>query len=201
MFNGLRHPLALPQRQTEDTLHLREMARLDHTVRLIEHEEPELLNLPCERVVLSDVSHLSKPHGDVTTGRTCWMMSHSRPGVATSTSTPRERIRRCFCADIPPTIAATLTGGGPLRFVGSLGSLLLTFCLPFFFGWDLAGRPVSSCSSCLTSKDEVSTELRHALRCDETCNASSRVGVRTRARTGRRSFAGEPEVFEACLSR
>jgi hypothetical protein len=39
-------------------------------------------------------------------------ISHNLPGVATRTSTPRSSIRPCFCVDIPPTIAAMLTGGG-----------------------------------------------------------------------------------------
>ena len=44
-------------------------------------------------------------------GLTSSTTSHSRPGVATRTSTPRASIRRCFCEDIPPTRAATLTRG------------------------------------------------------------------------------------------
>ena len=135
--------------------------------------------------------------------RTSWMMSHKRPGVATSTSTPRERIRRCFCADIPPTIAATLTKGGPLRVFPWPVSVSLPFafpfCFPLGFALSAAGSSASS-SSCLTGIEETSMGLRHALRCEETCSANSRVGVRMRARTGRRSFAGGPEV-EACFSR
>lgn len=38
-------------------------------------------------------------------------ISHNLPGVATTISAPRSKIRRCFCTDMPPTIAATLTRG------------------------------------------------------------------------------------------
>ena len=44
--------------------------------------------------------------------RTSCIMSQSRPGVATSTSTPRDSIRFCLWGDIPPTMVATLTRGG-----------------------------------------------------------------------------------------
>lgn len=57
-------------------------------------------------------------------------ISHNLPGVATRTSTPRSNIRACFCADIPPTIAATLTGGGargPFSFLS-----WVAFRFPFF---------------------------------------------------------------------
>jgi hypothetical protein len=95
------------------------------------------------------------------TVRTSSIMSHRRPGVATSTSTPRSKMRRCFCADMPPTIAATLTNGGA-RASGFFSTLPLLF---FGFAASSAG----------------STALRHALRCDETCSASSRVGANINA--------------------
>lgn len=60
-------------------------------------------------------------------------ISHNLPGVATRTSTPRASIRPCFCADIPPTIAATLTGGGALGVASPFASSLSeTFRFPFF---------------------------------------------------------------------
>jgi hypothetical protein len=59
--------------------------------------------------------------------------SHNLPGVATRTSTPRSSIRRCFCVDIPPTIAATLTGGGARGTDGPFSfPLLIAFRFPFF---------------------------------------------------------------------
>ena len=59
-------------------------------------------------------------------------ISHNRPGVATRTSTPRSSTRLCFCVDIPPTIAATLTSGGERGTDGPpslpLSEVVLRFC-------------------------------------------------------------------------
>ena len=90
-------------------------------------------------------------------------MSHSLPGVATSTSTPLSRMRFCFCADIPPTIAATLTWGG--RFL-SLGC-------------------IAPSSSVKVGFLENSKDVTRELRWEDTWSANSRVGVRIKARRGR----------------
>ena len=71
------------------------------------------------------------------------------------TSTPLSIMRRCFCADIPPTIAAMLTCGGGFL-VEELGSEIIS------------------------SLDD-SMDVTIVLRWDETCKANSRVGARTRA--------------------
>lgn len=78
--------------------------------------------------------------------------------------------RRCFCADIPPTIAATETGGG---------------------GFGLSLEDDASLLSSESCRDRaVNTISRHLLRCSVTWIANSRVGVRIRAFIGRRSPAG-----------
>ena len=71
-----------------------------------DHEYLALVHHPCP-----EVRHKMKPKSR-TVLHTSSKMSQSRPGVATRTSTPRSMMRRCFCADIPPTMAATLTWGG-----------------------------------------------------------------------------------------
>ncbi len=60
-------------------------------------------------------------------------MSHSRPGVATSTSTPLSKTLRCFCDDIPPTMVATLTCGGLFFFCPASDPSGLAFSFPFLF--------------------------------------------------------------------
>lgn len=85
---------------------------------------------------------------------TSWIISHRRPGVATSMSRPRSKIRRCFCADIPPTMAAILTNGG----------VLLIWLGPSTFPTPSLGGFIQE------------------LRWEETCKANSLVGARTKAR-------------------
>ena len=126
---------------------------------------------------------------------TSWRISQRRPGVATKTSTPRARMRRCFWADIPPTIDATLTRGGPFDFIRVSGVCTFAFPLPFFL---VSKVSESLASSCLTSQ-ETSTTLRQELRCDDTCSASSRVGARMSARRGRLCFNSETDFDAAWL--
>jgi hypothetical protein len=87
-------------------------------------------------------------------------MSQSLPGVATNTSTPLSRMRLCFCADIPPTIAVTLTWGG------GLGCIAPSF-------------------SVKVGSFEDSMDVRRELRWEDTWSANSRVGARIKARRGR----------------
>lgn len=104
---------------------------------------------------------------DIDIRPTSCIMSQSLPGVATSTSTPLSRMRFCFCADIPPTIAATLTWGG-------------------FFS---IGFPASICNappmSVIAGSFEDSMDVRRELRWEDTWSANSRVGARTKARRER----------------
>ena len=97
--------------------------------------------------------------------------SQRRPGVAIRTSTPLSSIRRCFWEDIPPTTAATLTCGGGF-FVGVSPSFVAGF--DDFFT--------------VLSEENSSKWFSNVLRCEETCNANSRVGARTRARRARLVF-------------
>jgi hypothetical protein len=112
-------------------------------------------SLILEKTTLSMIRHLKR------WSQASSRMSQSRPGVATSTSTPRSSIRRCFCADIPPTTAAMLTRGGALFDLVSC-----CFSLP------LVSSRSTSCSCLLTSMIRAKI-----LRWSETCKASSRVGA------------------------
>lgn len=173
----------LPQCEPQYIVELCEMPGLNHAVCLVEHQELEVFQLSCKFAVLHTFNIVQAEN--MCCILTSSRMSHSRPGVATSTSTPRSRIRLCFCVDIPPTIAATLTRGGVAGFTGSA----LSFPLPefFFFPFPFLERIVISSSSVLTV---VAGGLRHAFRCEETCRASSRVGASISARTGRLVLGG-----------
>ena len=81
--------------------------------------------------------------------------------MATNTSTPRDSIRFCLWGDIPPTIAATLTGGGGFGILG-------------FFEVDRSSA--------------ARMPFKQAFKCDDIWRASSRVGARINARTGLRVF-------------
>ena len=132
------------------------MSNLDHPVRLVQNEEIERFYIVRQ---LAFLSQNQKCSAERRTLRTSCMMSQSRPGVATSTSTPRDSIRFCLWGDIPPTMAATLTRGGGF---GAFGSSEVT-------------RPSG-----------VSTSFRQAFKWDDIWSASSRVGARINAHTGLR---------------
>lgn len=116
-------------------------------------------------------------------------ISHSRPGVATSTSMPLSKILRCFCDDIPPTMVATLTCGGLFFFCPASDPSGLAFSFPFLFLLPFEpSDPISGASSFTVSGSIL---FKQIFKCEETCNASSRVGARISARSFRRlSFAG-----------
>jgi hypothetical protein len=101
--------------------------------------------------------------------------SQKRPGVAIKMSAPRLRTLRCFWADIPPTIAATLTSGDPFDLAVSADLPLVAF----------EGLPRGA-----SSASDEDGGVRQAFKWDDTCSASSRVGVRTSAETCRFSRRG-----------
>ena len=90
-------------------------------------------------------------------------MSHSRPGVATRTSTPRSNILLCFCADMPPTMAATLTGGGPLGFDEEVSGTCFPFPLPLPLLFPPAALNTNS-TACQISFPTKQTTLGRNLR-------------------------------------
>jgi hypothetical protein len=209
-------------RKPQDLVELREVACLDHTVRLVEHEKAQPLYLCRQLCILQRASataiYASAPrtligkmvldkvpekgpgnvqHGEIHTSSS---RSHRRPGVATRTSTPRPSTRRCFCALMPPTIAATLTSGGALFVAGAAAAVGLALALPLAFALPLplplpgaagVSLPDGAPSSASASGAAVGSD-KHALRCDDTCSASSRVGARTSACSARRPFGGRP---------
>lgn len=132
------------------------MSNLDHPVRLVQNEKIERFYIVRQFAFLSPNQKCST---EGWTLRTSCIMSQSRPGVATRTSTPRDSIRFCLWGDIPPTIAATLTRGGGL---GTFGSSEVARSLG------------------------ASTSFRQAFKCDDIWSASSRVGAKINARTGLR---------------
>ena len=147
------------------------MSGLDHPVCLVQNEEIERF------YIIRQLAFLSPNQKCLIECRglhTSCIMSQSRPGVATSTSTPRDSIRFCFWGDIPPTMAATLTRGGAL---GTFGSFEVT------------------------RSSGALTPFRQAFKCDDIWSASSRVGARINARTGLRIFEAGRFLHERSLCR
>jgi hypothetical protein len=170
--------------QPKDVVQLSKVTSFDHSVGLVEHEKPKCLGLLRQRFVLMP-KHKCQTSDASSSTLTSSIRSHRRPGVATRTSTPRSNILRCFCADIPPTIAATLTGGGPFdppTFAPVFFSAFpFPFPLPIFFLCFGSSAWPSSGSAGTT----IWASFKQAFKCAETWRASSRVGARISAESWR----------------